>query len=150
MATNKGEEADDNPNSSQNKKEKVCPKCGAKVSPEDELCPNCGANLEEELESQEINVSQRYPALRIISGIYLVLGVVVISITVVISVAVLGNGTGFSGMSSGISFIFILTTGGITGLGLVAASEVIKVFIAIEANTRKTAEIIERMNRDEK
>ena len=96
----------------------MCPKCGAKVSPEDELCPNCGANLEEELESQEINVSQRYPALRIISGIYLVLGVVVISITVVISVAVLGNGTGFSSMSSGISFIFILTTGGITGLGL--------------------------------
>ncbi len=108
----------------------------------------------DELQFQETNVSQRYPALNTISGIYITLAVVVIIITAVISMVELVMGLDFLGISGGIgTIIFVLVTiaiGSIIALSLFAASESIKVFMDIEANTRKSAEITNMVSRDEK
>ena len=103
---NKDKEADVNSISSQDKKI-VCQNCGAEVKPTDAVCPNCGMDIDEELESPETNVSQRYPTLNTISGIYITLAVVVIIITAVISMVELVMGLNFLGIAGGIGSLLI-------------------------------------------
>ncbi len=147
---NKDKEAEGNSISSQDKKI-VCPNCGAEANPTDVVCSNCGTNLWEESESSE---GQRYPALYVVSNIYVILAIAVVAVTALITVAELGMGLRFAGIAGGIgSLIFVLITiaiGGIIALSLFAFSEAIKVFMDIEANTRKSAEITNMVNRDEK
>lgn len=76
----------------------------------------------------------RYPALRTISGVYMVLAWI-IGIAAII--------TTFYFLSEDRMKIFglvSLVVGGLLALGLAAISESIKVFLDIEYNTRKTSE----------
>jgi len=73
----------------------------------------------------------RYPALRTISGIYMVLAWLIgIAAIIVTFYFLLKSDMKIFGL---ISFVF----GGLLALGLAAISESIKVFIDIENNTRK-------------
>jgi hypothetical protein len=80
-----------------------------------------------------MKVERSYPALSFISGLYKFLAV----ITAVIGVLIAFNGRGleaFTGVIGGV----------IGGITLLAASEVLKLFINIEENTRRAANLLEK------
>lgn len=79
-----------------------------------------------------------WPALRSIAQIFKILAYVVGGLGALAAIIVLFTGQGFLGRVGG--FIFTLLASGIYALFLVATSEGIRVGLAVEENTRKTAE----------
>jgi hypothetical protein len=109
-------------------------------------------------------MEQRYTALRTVGTIYRVLGIIVGCITIlgvivtcissVIGGGVLGslsnqyNYTGaslLSGMFGGLLMgVFFLIYGGVIALTLFAAGEGVYLLLALEENTRRTAELLQQ------
>lgn len=83
--------------------------------------------------NEKTNSRNRYPALRIIAGVYMVLAWI-IGIAAIISTFYF-----FSENSMQIFGLGSLIGGGLLALGLAAISESIKVFLDIEFNTRKAS-----------
>ncbi|MBX2892880.1 MAG: hypothetical protein KF734_18270 [Saprospiraceae bacterium] len=91
---------------------------------------------EEEEEQEEVD-EKRYPALRTIAGIYFAFAWI-IGGTALIGALYLGGEHGQAGLLIAIP---ILIFGALIVLGVLAVSESIKVFIDIEANTRKHSDL---------
>jgi len=96
-------------------------------------------STEEEPEQQqgERNAETRYPALRTIAGIYSVFAWIIGIVAVIIAFISWSKDGETGGLMIAIP---TLVVGALIVLGLLAASESIKVFIDIEENTRKTNE----------
>jgi len=87
-----------------------------------------------------------YPALEIISGFYKVLAWIVAIFTVISSIFIFVSDMGYYNfLPYGIPRIFIvianLILGGLSFISLLGISEIIKVFLNIEQNTRKLKEM---------
>lgn len=129
-----------------------CSKCNEEVEDEFDICWNCNttkdgvsikkyATTESLLNPLDINGKEnekrnvevlekdkKYPALRIISGVYYILAWIVIIFTLF---------CGFVFAKDSIALFFvIIVIGAIVSISLLAFSEGIKVFIDIEENTR--------------
>ncbi len=89
-------------------------------------------------------MNNNWPALRSIAQIFKILAYVVGGLGALAAIIVLFTGSGFLGRVGG--FIFTLLASAIYGLFLVATSEGIRVGLAIEENTRKTTEALEKKN----
>jgi hypothetical protein len=115
--------------------EYTCHECGLGVSGDYAYCPNCGAALDDE----EV-LPVRYLALRTIAGVYQILAftvAIVATIGIVFALLNLGAGT------SALILLGLSVLGGTVGvITFFAASESIKVFVDIEENTRRTAELL--------
>ena len=84
--------------------------------------------------NNEKNITRyRYPALRTISGVYKALAWIIGIATIITTIYMLVDDELVIGLVS-------LLVGGLLALGLAALSELIKVFLDIEYNTRKTSE----------
>ena len=84
--------------------------------------------------NEKNNNSYRYPALRTIAGVYMVFTWIIGIITILTTLK-------FFFKDGNVIFGFVsLIAGGLLALGLGALSEVIKVFLDIEYNTRKMSE----------
>lgn len=91
---------------------------------------------EETEQQEETDVTKRYPALRTIAGIYSVFAWIIGIVAVIIAIYSYSQNEK-AGLIVAIPTIVV---GALIVLGLLAASESIKVFIDIEENTRKTNE----------
>ena len=99
---------------------------------------------EEEIEDALV---ERYPALRIIAGVYrfsawlfLILGI----IGAIVALRIMEGGASKIGSVSGFALLAYSIIGGILGfLGFLSCSEIIGVFLDIEENTRETVELHE-------
>ncbi len=133
-----------------------CKKCGETVEDQFDSCWKCSADkagaptvspevIEEiKTEAREYHESARarYPALRVMAGVYKILAWLV-AIGAIISIIMLATSRETSGV-----LILVAFLGGAVGfVTLFAASESIMVFIDIEENTRQTAENSKRVNR---
>ncbi|GIK21420.1 MAG: hypothetical protein BroJett005_08340 [Ignavibacteriota bacterium] len=92
---------------------------------------------EEPEQQEETDTAKRYPALRTIAGIYSVFAWIIGIVAVIIAFISWSKGGETGGLMIAIP---TLVVGALIVLGLLAASESIKVFIDIEENTRKTNE----------
>ncbi len=92
--------------------------------------------MEETDEEQEEHVENKYPALKTIANIYIVFAWI-LGIAAVLFTLYITSENGKSGLMYTIPFLIF---GILIVLGLLAASELIKVFIRIEENTRMTNE----------
>ncbi|MCX6231140.1 MAG: hypothetical protein NTZ33_06310 [Bacteroidetes bacterium] len=88
---------------------------------------------EPELQQEAVYVVKRYPSLRTIAGIFSVFAWIIGIVTVFIAYISWSKGGEAGGLMIAIP---ILVVGALIVLGLLAASESIKVFIDIEENTR--------------
>jgi predicted ATP-dependent serine protease len=128
--------------------EYVCGECGAKVSKDDKVCPKCGGDISE-IEGQkpasenELKRSKRYPALRTIASAYRALAWVVAIIAIIVFLIGLKELFGNRISIGGPLLLYSIIGGGVGVLSFLATSESIKVFIDIEANTRRTADSLE-------
>jgi uncharacterized membrane protein YvbJ len=121
--------------------------CQAEIEDNVEICPNCGRNKKGEIKNswtannfndgnfnnKKISTNNKYPALTTVAAILKIFAVIVIIVAVIILVISISKG-GEVGATTGIITIVV---GAIIGLLLLATSELIKVFIDIEYNTRK-------------
>lgn len=80
-----------------------------------------------------MEIKRNYPILRFISGLYIFLA----TVSILVGILVTFNGRGFERFTG----IIIGAVGGIT---FFAASEILKLFIHIEENTRRTANLLDR------
>ena len=77
----------------------------------------------------------KYPALRIIAGIYMILSIIVGFVSVISAI--------YFKIEGNLSFsVIIIVGGGLLSLSILAVSEFIKVFIDIEYNSRRMADKI--------
>jgi len=92
-------------------------------------------NQDKSNQNMSNSTQNKYPALRIISGIFKVLGWIIALISVISTFYFLSE-------EDGIQFLAIASIlgGGILTLSFLSISEIIKVFIDIEENTRKASE----------
>ncbi len=89
--------------------------------------------VEESNYPSEETTSIRYPALRFISGFYKILAWIVVIVTVVFIISLIAR----DGSSLGIlEAVIALLGGGFLFISFLATSEIIKVFVDIEHNTR--------------
>jgi hypothetical protein len=84
----------------------------------------------------EYATSSKYPALQMLSGVIAIIAWIIAVLTVVIVLALLSN---LRGEGSWIFPVGTLALGAICCVALFAFSEVIKVFVDIEENTRQAA-----------
>lgn len=77
----------------------------------------------------------RYKALRTISAIFKVLGLLISILPIIF--LILGIALGFFGYGGGMQNLFFVLGAIVAGLFIYAQGEFIKLFIDIEANTRK-------------
>lgn len=95
-------------------------------------------NSESQNNQNQINIKSsqdKYPALRIISGILKVIGWIIAIASIIATFYFLSEEDGLQFFS-----IASILGGGILTLGFLSMSEIIKVFIDIEENTRKMSE----------
>ena len=118
----------------------VCSECGASVSDTDMVCPKCGADIseiEEDIEEDQIEIKDKdktkYPALSTISGAYKFLAWFSAFIAVLLALSVLSH---IDDDNRIIYAIISLVTGVILCISFLAISEIIRLFIDIEKNTR--------------
>jgi len=110
---------------------RVCPNCQAQLEDGFKFCPYCpdGPPKHQTAATKAITVSfeepRKYPALRFISTTYKVMAVITLIVTLFLVAA---------GPLLGIPALVI---GVIVSLTLLAFSEIIKIFIDIEENTRQ-------------
>jgi hypothetical protein len=92
-------------------------------------------NSDHQNNSDNSSTQNRYPALKTISSIFLVLAWIV-------AIASFMSLFYFLSESDGIQYLAIVSIfgGGLFTIGLLSISEIIKVFMDIEENTRKTSE----------
>lgn len=94
-----------------------------------------GISAQTHTDTSNQNISKKYPALRTLSVIIAIIAWLVAFATIIIILGILSQSRG-----DGSWIIPAATlTGLLTFIGLLAYSEVIKVFIDIEENTRRTA-----------
>lgn len=79
-------------------------------------------------------VERRYPALRVIAGIYQALAYIIMLLAVIVFISIVVTSSQSLWLALG-----ILLGGGLLALAMLAISEVIKLFIDIEKNTRIAA-----------
>jgi len=116
----------------------VCGECGASVSITDTICSKCGADvseIKEGIQEGQIKMEDKdktkYPALKLISGVYKLLAHLTAIISILISVFYILNNNG-----EYIIPIITIISGGILVITFFAISEIILIFIDIEKNTR--------------
>ena len=127
----------------------ICKNCKEEVEDNFDVCWNCGSDRDgaptteaskdvyqknkEEVQRTVQQSGLRYPALRIISGIFrIVAGVAGIAAIIIIFQLISNN-------SDSTYIIATLVIGAILTISLLAISETIIVLVDIEANTRKTS-----------
>ncbi len=111
-----------------------CAACGAEVHDADELCPQCGRALGDPSDGPaglERRTARRYPALRVIVGLYQLAAALVAVAAIFV---VFGEGVPPMGR------LIAVAGGGIVVLTVVATAESIKVIVDIEENTRHAAD----------
>jgi uncharacterized membrane protein YvbJ len=55
-----------------------CPNCGGRCFPEEKICPSCGIDIDQAAAEIERQIpARRYPALRVIAGLYQIIAVVI-------------------------------------------------------------------------
>ncbi len=115
-----------------------CPKCGMLIEDEFPTCWDCNSsnNVATNGSNQQSFV-EKYPALRIISGMYNFFAWLIAIAAVIGIFMVIDNNSREEGLLISLG-IFII--GIIIFISLRAVAEVIKVFIDIEENTRKAAD----------
>ncbi|HEX6426420.1 MAG TPA: hypothetical protein VF008_01990 [Niastella sp.] len=86
--------------------------------------------------SKQLSFTEKYPALRTLSGVIAFIGWTVAILTLIIVITLLNNS---SGAGSWILPVGVLGLGVILFIALLAYSEIIIVFVDIEENTRKAA-----------
>jgi len=127
----------------------TCSDCGADVSIDDKVCPKCGADLseiEEEGQPPSSHVETKYPALRIIAGILKALAILIgIAAIIGLLYGLSQLDKGYLAKASGIRAIISSLATGITVLILLAFSEIIKLFIDLEGNSRKQISILNQI-----
>jgi hypothetical protein len=137
---------------SENPEQYECDRCGAEVTETDTACPRCGSDVSNVAEegfgslTEGLGVKSaykpksRYPALITISTLYRILAWLSLIGSIVAGIIWDGDKSDFS-FPLLIEFIIVGVIGCITFL---AIAEGIMVFIDIEYNTRKTAELLSR------
>ena len=133
-----------------------CKKCGETVEDQFDSCWKCSADkagastvspevieeITKEVREYHESAQARYPALRLMAGVYKILAWLV-AIGTVICIIMLATSLEMSGVQLLVAFL-----GGAVGfVTLLAVSEGIMVFIDIEENTRQAAENSKRVNR---
>lgn len=95
-------------------------------------------------------MGKRYKALRIIGTIYKILGVMVAAFTIVASMVIfviapfLETASYETTAYDWVGIIFLLFYGGLSAVGLYAIGELIYLMLALEENTRKTVNLLEK------
>lgn len=123
-----------------------CPNCGGRCFPEEKICPSCGVDIDQAAAEIERQIpARKYPALRVIAGLYQILALVVALL------ALLGLLIGFQ-QSAGTPVVAVLclVIGFIGVVSFLALSESIKVFIDVEHNTRIIVELLQARQTEEK
>lgn len=128
-----------------------CVDCGATVSLDDEICPKCGSDVskldvepEQNEKSTQTPLESKYPILRGIAELLKVASIITFILSIFAGGLVWGE---FGGSTySFLIPIMMVLCGIITAILLLAVSEIIKVFIDIEENTRRTAEMLRQIN----
>ncbi len=92
---------------------------------------------ESEKLNKPLSFVEKYPALRTLSGVIAIIAWTVALLTVIIVITLLSNS---SGEGSWVLPVGTLAIGAIFFIALLAYSEIIKVFVDIEENTRRTAD----------
>lgn len=120
----------------------ICHKCGDSNPDEAQFCLNCGERFEDkkQISSSPIShsVVKRYPSLRRIATVYLILGIILNFIVLYIAIRVFQT----TGLSSALVILFI---GAIPTTMVCSNGERIKVSIDTEENTRRTAEYMRQI-----
>ena len=94
------------------------------------------SNSQKQPDSSTQGLTKKYPALRTLSGIIAFIAWTVAILALIIVFALLSK------LNEGVSWIFpvgTLVVGTVLFIALLAYAEIIKVFVDIEENTRKTA-----------
>lgn len=135
----------------------ICKKCKEEIEDQFEVCWNCGSdkkgavalnkdgqvteyalenfNKDKQVNKNELESSKsKYPALRTIVVICKVFAFIIGIAAVIIAIVCISQGQ--AGAMTGIIFLLI---GALIVIGLIAVSELIKVFIDIEYNTRQAS-----------
>jgi len=130
----------DNIIENENSSDYVCGECGASVTITDKVCPKCGADVSviveniQDKQDKQLEITNKdktkYPALNVISAVYKFLAWLSAFISLLTSVIFLIN----DGVKT-ISIISIVI-GVILFISFLAISEIIRLFIDIERNTR--------------
>ena len=124
----------------ENSSDYVCSECGASVSATDTVCPKCGADvseIEEDIKEEQIEIKDKdktkYPALSAISGAYKFLAWLSAFISILISISLFLQANYEGGY---IGAVISFGVGIILFISFLATSEIIRLFIDIERNTR--------------
>lgn len=122
-----------------------CPNCGARCFPEEKICPSCGVDIDQVAAEIERQVPRRkYPALRVIAGLYQFIALVIAFL------ALVGLLLSFQqSASTPIIALLYLVVGFIGVVSFLALSESIKVFIDVEQNTRTIVELLQARQSEE-
>ncbi len=104
-------------------------------------------NEENNQQNYSENESSKYPALRTISGIYKVLAIIIgIGAMIALMVGFSLLGQGYRSKSTGTSLIISsLISGTIGVIAFLAISEILKLFIDLESNSRKQISLLNKL-----
>lgn len=150
--------------SESSRREWICPKCGEVVEEPLDICWNCGteratAPLRDALFAAEpvasANIdrntvlaasptirSDRYPTLRLIAVFYRLLAALAGLGTAYLAINTAGNH--FLGAMQGPTLIGMLIAGIFVVISLLALAESVQLFLNIEENTRRTADLLRK------
>jgi hypothetical protein len=122
-----------------------CPSCGARCFPEEQICPSCGVDINQVASEIARQIpTKKYPALRVIAGLYQIIAVVIALL------ALIGLLSSFQQTAgTPVTAILFLVIGFIGVVSFLALSESIKVFIDVEQNTRAIVELLQSRQREE-
>jgi len=134
--------------------EGVCIECTKKSQPEESKEESKKESAEEkkpasnasETQIRSIDAETKYPALRVISGILKVLAILIgIAAVIGLIYGLVQLDKGYYAKASAISAITSSLVSGISVLILLAFSEIIKLFIDLEGNSRKQITILNQI-----
>ena len=122
-----------------------CPNCGARCFPEEKICPSCGVDIDQVAAEIERQIpTRKYPALRVIAGLYQFIALVIAFL------ALVGLLLSFQqSASTPVITLLCLVVGFIGVVSFLALSESIKVFIDVEQNTRTIVELLQARQSEE-
>jgi hypothetical protein len=116
-----------------------CPNCEARCFSVEKICPSCGVDIDQvasEIERQ--TPTRKYPALRVIAGLYQIIALVIALLTLIGLLMSFQQSAG-----TPVIAILCLVIGFIGVVSFLALSESIKVFIDVEHNTRTIVELLQ-------
>lgn len=123
-----------------------CPNCGGRCFPGEKICPSCGVDIDRAAAEIEGQIpARKYPALRVIAGLYQMIAVVIALLALIALLISFQQSAG-----TPVIAVLCLVIGFIGVVSFLALSESIKVFIDVEHNTRIIVELLQARQTEEK